>query len=49
MDKCGLRLFITNLHWCGPGFQMQPHVPQVVERLETIHVLGPSAFASGKI
>jgi len=49
MDKCGLRLFIINLHWCGHGFQMQPHVPQVVERLEVIHVLGPGAFASSDI
>jgi hypothetical protein len=49
MDKCELRLFIINLHSCGHGFQMQPHVPQVVEGLEIIHVLGLGAFASSNI
>jgi hypothetical protein len=49
MDKCELRLFIINLHWCGHGFQMQPHVPQVVKGPKTIHVLGLDAFTSSNI
>jgi hypothetical protein len=49
MDKRELRLFIINLHLCGHGFQTQPHVPQIVEGLETIHVLALGAFASSNI
>jgi hypothetical protein len=36
-------------HWCGHGFQMQPHAPHVVKGFRTIHVSSLSAFASSNI